>query len=72
MMKKYFKWSIIIVLLLLFCSSNLFFLYLLKDKKVEREPIKPKIVLISHIKTNPYWLSIKEGAEKAAKEREER
>jgi len=69
MMKKYFKWSIIIVLLLLFCSSNLFFLYLLKDKKVAREPIKPKIVLISHIKTNPYWLSIKEGAEKAAKER---
>jgi len=68
-MKKYFKWSIIIVLLLLFCSSNLFFLYLLKDKKVAREPIKPKIVLISHIKTNPYWLSIKEGAEKAAKER---
>jgi ribose transport system substrate-binding protein len=36
---------------------------------VAREPIKPKIVLISHIKTNPYWLSIKEGAEKAAKER---
>jgi len=69
MMKKYFKWSIIIVLLLLFCSSNLFFLYLLKDKKVASEPIKPKLVLISHIKTNPYWLSIKEGAEKAAKER---
>ena len=69
MMKKYFKWSIIIVLLLLFCSSNLFFLNLLKDKKIAREPIRPKIVLISHIKTNPYWLSIKEGAEKAAKER---
>ena len=68
-MKKYFKWSIIIVLLLLFCSSNLFFLYLLKDKKIEREPIKPKIVLISHIKTNPYWVNIKEGAERAAKER---
>nr|5XSS_A Chain A, Periplasmic binding protein/LacI transcriptional regulator [Clostridium beijerinckii NCIMB 8052]5XSS_B Chain B, Periplasmic binding protein/LacI transcriptional regulator [Clostridium beijerinckii NCIMB 8052]5XSS_C Chain C, Periplasmic binding protein/LacI transcriptional regulator [Clostridium beijerinckii NCIMB 8052]5XSS_X Chain X, Periplasmic binding protein/LacI transcriptional regulator [Clostridium beijerinckii NCIMB 8052] len=42
---------------------------LLRDKKVEKEPIKPKIVLISHIKTNPYWLDIKAGAERAAKER---
>lgn len=60
--------AIPLVVIFFFCS-NLFFIYLLKDKKIEREPIKPKIVLISHIKTNPYWLSIKEGAEKAAKER---
>lgn len=26
-------------------------------------------MLISHIKTNPYWLDIKAGAERAAKER---
>lgn len=68
-MKKYFKLSIIIVLVLIFCSSNLYFLYLLKDKKIERKPIKPKIVLISHIKTNPYWEYVREGAEKAANER---
>ncbi|AWK51435.1 sugar ABC transporter substrate-binding protein [Clostridium beijerinckii] len=68
-MNKYFKWSVIIGLLLLFCSSNLFFLYLLRDKGVEISPIKPKIVLISHIKTNPYWVNVREGAERAAKER---
>ena len=68
-MNKYLKVAMVMVLVVLFCSSNLYFLYLLKDKKVEREPIKPKIVLISHIKTNPYWVNIKEGAERAAKER---
>ncbi len=68
-MRKYLKSVIVITLVMIFLGSNLFFLYLLKDKKIEREPIKPKIVLISHVKTNPYWLSIKDGAEKAAKER---
>lgn len=68
-MKKYLKIALVVTLILLFCGSNLYFLYLLKDRKIENEPIKPKIVLISHIKTNPYWLNIKEGAERAAKER---
>lgn len=68
-MKKYLKIILVVSLILLFCGSNLYFLYLLKDRKIENEPIKPKIVLISHIKTNPYWLNIKEGAERAAKER---
>jgi ribose transport system substrate-binding protein len=63
------KKIIIIPLVVIFFCSNLFFIYLLKEKKVDQEPIKPKIVLISHIKTNPYWLSIKAGAERAAKER---
>lgn len=66
---KYLKGIMVIVLVMLFLGSNLFFLYYLKDKKTDKEPIKPKIVLISHIKTNPYWLSIKEGAERAARER---
>lgn len=60
---------IVIPLIVIFFCSNLFFVYLLKEKKVDKEPIKPKIVLISHINTNPYWLSIKAGAERAAKER---
>lgn len=68
-MKKYLKIVLVIFLVILFCGSNLYFIYLLKDRKIEKEPIKPKIVLISHIKTNPYWLNIKEGAERAAKER---
>lgn len=68
-MRNYLKGSIVVILVMLFLSSNLFFLYLLKEKKVQKEPIKPKIVLISHIKTNPYWKYIREGAERAAKER---
>lgn len=68
-MRNYLKGSIVVILVMLFFGSNLFFLNLLKEKKVEREPIKPKIVLISHIKTNPYWKYIREGAERAAKER---
>jgi len=68
-MKKYLKVILVITLVILFCGSNLYFLSLLKDRKIEKEPIKPKIVLISHIKTNPYWVNIKEGAERAAKER---
>ncbi|NSB15020.1 substrate-binding domain-containing protein [Clostridium beijerinckii] len=66
---KYLKGVLVIILIVLFLGSNLYFINLLRDKKVEKEPIKPKIVLISHIKTNPYWLDIKAGAERAAKER---
>ncbi|NRT34864.1 substrate-binding domain-containing protein [Clostridium beijerinckii] len=66
---KYLKGVLVIILIALFLGSNLYFINLLRDKKVEKEPIKPKIVLISHIKTNPYWLDIKAGAERAAKER---
>lgn len=63
------KKIIVIPLVMIFLCSNLYFVYLLKDKKMDKESIKPKIILISHIKTNPYWLSIKEGAERAARER---
>ncbi|ALB46412.1 hypothetical protein CBE01nite_36140 [Clostridium beijerinckii] len=66
---KFLKSVLVIILIALFLGSNLYFINLLRDKKVEKEPIKPKIVLISHIKTNPYWLDIKAGAERAAKER---
>jgi len=68
-MKKYLKVILVITLVILFCGSNLYFLSLLKDRKIEKEPLRPKIVLISHVKTNPYWINIKEGAERAAKER---
>lgn len=68
-MKKYLKVTLVITLVILFCGSNLYFLSLLKDRKIEKEPLRPKIVLIAHVKTNPYWINIKEGAERAAKER---
>ena len=68
-MKKYLKVTLVITLVILFCGSNLYFLSLLKERKIEKEPLRPKIVLISHVKTNPYWINIKEGAERAAKER---
>lgn len=66
---KDLKKAIVVIGVILFLGSNIFFLYLLKEKKVDKEPIKPKIVLISHVKTNPYWLNIKAGAERAARER---
>lgn len=66
---KELKKAIVVIGVILFLGSNVFFLYLLKEKKVDEEPIRPKIVLISHVKTNPYWLNIKAGAERAARER---
>lgn len=66
---KYLNRTIGIILVVLFLGSNSFLIYLLNDNRGSKEAIKPKIVLISHMKTNPYWLSIKSGAEKAAKER---
>lgn len=68
-MKRYLRGIMVIMLIVLFFGGNLFFLHLLKDKKVNKESIKPKIVLISHIKTNPYWEYIRDGAERAANER---
>lgn len=66
---KELKKAIVVIGVILFLGSNVFFLYLLKEKKVDEEPIRPKIVLISHVKTNPYWLNIKAGAERSARER---
>lgn len=66
---KYLNKTIGVILIMFFLGSSSFLLYLLNNNKTIKEPIKPKIVLISHIKTNPYWLSVKEGAERAAKER---
>jgi ribose transport system substrate-binding protein len=41
----------------------------LREEKTPESDIKPKIVLISHVYSNPYWQSIRLGAEKADKER---
>lgn len=57
------------ILTIFFLGSNLFCLYLLKDNRESNEPLEPKIVLISEMNANPYWLKIKRGAQKAAEER---
>lgn len=68
-MKKYFiylKYSVIILIFILF---NYIIFNNLIEEKVDESPIKPKIVLIAHVYSNPYWQYVKLGAEKAAKER---
>lgn len=42
---------------------------ILKEEENYVEEIKNKIVLISHVYSNPYWQGVREGAEVAAKER---
>ena len=46
------KKVVVITLVIIFCMGNIYFLYLLKDKMVDKKPIKLKIVLICNIKTN--------------------
>jgi ribose transport system substrate-binding protein len=42
---------------------------ILKEEENYVEEIKSKIVLISHVYSNPYWQDVREGAEAAAKEK---
>lgn len=42
---------------------------ILKEEENYVEEIKNKIVLISHVYSNPYWQDVREGAEAAAKEK---
>ena len=54
---------------------SIFFMFIiavqaiLKDEENHEAGIKNKIVLISHVYSNPYWQDIREGAEEAAKEK---
>ena len=59
----------IYVLLIIFVVFNCLIFYSLKDDEVVQGDMKPKIVLISHMYSNPYWQYLKQGAEKAAEER---
>lgn len=57
---------------LIFISIFFVFIFrvqdILKEEESYEEKIKNKIVLISHVYSNPYWQDIKQGAEKAAEE----
>ncbi|HEX3028693.1 MAG TPA: substrate-binding domain-containing protein [Clostridia bacterium] len=52
-----------------FISLNFIVINKLTSINSDKTQLKPKIVLISHVITNPYWNYIRYGAEKAAKER---
>ena len=43
---------------------------ILKEQEYYDEELKNKIVLISHVYSNPYWQDVKKGAEEAAKDKD--
>lgn len=68
-MKILYRFSKFILLIFVFILFNCILLFSLREEKKEVIQLKPKIVLISHVYSNPYWQYIKFGAEKAALER---
>ncbi|MBK1811829.1 sugar-binding protein [Clostridium sp. YIM B02505] len=58
-----------IAIILIFAIFTFILFGIFKEPANIKEQIKPEIVLICHVKSNPYWQYIKAGAEKAAKER---
>lgn len=68
-MKRFLRFAAYISIILVFLVFNYLLLNNLIENKPAEGPIKPKIVLISHVYSNPYWQYVKAGAEKAAKER---
>jgi ribose transport system substrate-binding protein len=65
-LSRFIRYTLIIFFFIIF---NVLLLNSIKEPKVTYEEIKPKIILISHVYSNPYWQYVKSGAEKAAKER---
>ena len=63
------KFSRYFLIILFFVIFNVLLLTSLQTPKIISEKIKPKITLICHVYSNPYWQYIKLGAEKAAKQR---
>lgn len=68
-MKRYLRNSGFVLVILIFIAFNLVLFGNLTEGKHNQGQMKPKIVLISHVYSNPYWQYVKLGAEKAAKER---
>jgi ribose transport system substrate-binding protein len=68
-MKKVVRNVCVFVIIAVFVGINLMLVKNLTEDKSEINKMKPKIVIISHVLTNPYWNYVKLGAEKAAKER---
>ncbi|ERI95741.1 sugar-binding domain protein [Clostridiales bacterium oral taxon 876 str. F0540] len=68
-MKLFLRYSGYAAVISIFVVFNFIILNSLRQDKTVEGPIKPKIVLISHVYSNPYWQYVKAGAEMAAKER---
>lgn len=68
-MKIYLRYIGFITIIAIFIVFNFILLGNLTDKKPAKVNIKPKIVLICHVYSNPYWQYVKLGAEKAGRER---
>ena len=68
-MKRFLKYLIYYLVVLIFIAFNVVLLDNLKYEEPVEEEIKPKLVLISHVYANPYWQQVRLGAEKAARER---
>ncbi|WPC40211.1 substrate-binding domain-containing protein [Clostridium sp. JS66] len=68
-MKKFPMFVKYTLFILYFIIMNGMLLTALREPTIIDEKIKPKITLISHVYSNPYWKYIKLGAEKAAKQR---
>lgn len=58
-----------VMIVAIFAIFNFILLNSLKEDKTVEEVLKPKIVLICHVSSNPYWQYVKMGAERAAEER---
>lgn len=68
-MKKHIKYCIYVLVVMIFIVFNLILINTLSEEKITKVRIKPKIVLVCHVYTNPYWQYVKLGAEKAGRER---
>jgi len=68
-MKRPLKYAIYYLVVFIFIVFNVVLLDNLKYEEPVEEEIKPKLVLISHVYSNPYWQQVRLGAEKAAGER---
>ena len=68
-MKKFSYYLNYMAVIAVFIVFNFILVNSLREEKPIEAQLKPKLVLISHVYSNPYWQYIKAGAEKAAKER---
>jgi ribose transport system substrate-binding protein len=69
MKKKYIYFAIITVFIVIVGSIYIHFDRTNKSNNVVQINSKKRIVLLAHIKDNPYWQIVRRGAEDAAKER---
>ena len=68
-MKNVLKSAKYLVFISIFFALLLGVQDILKEKENYDEELKNKVVLISHVYSNPYWQDIKNGAEEAAKDK---